>query len=119
MPWFRFTDDPKIKLRYRNAILVLDFANLQNSPETAADHSDLPDVWAWVAHYEQDPNRRVVITRFGNIRALFDAIRTWGFEVEAGSVAEKIMRAAVKQRLAEDLPDEERWRNEIVRMRTS
>lgn len=106
MPWFRFLQDPRVTLSFRNGKCALNFANLGGE-----------ESWAWVAYREGEYNRQVVLVRAGNVAGLNDAVRFHGFEVPAGGPGEKIMRAAVKCGFAEGLPEEKRWRDELVRAR--
>jgi hypothetical protein len=106
MPWFRFLDDPRVTLRFRNGTCVLNFENVGGE-----------ESWAWVAYREGDYNSRIILTRAGNVAGLNAALRMQGFEVPAGAAAEKVMRAAVKCGYAEELPEEQRWREELLRAR--
>ena len=108
MPWFRFVDDGRVTLPFRNGKCVLNFANIGGD-----------EGWAWVAYREGDYNARIVLVRAGNVAGLNDAMRISGFEVSPGSPAEKVMRAAVKCGFAEELPEEKRWRDELVRARAA
>jgi len=53
----------------------------------------------------------------GNVMGLQSALMVRGFEVPAGSPAERIMRAAEKCGHAEELPDDPRWREELIQAR--
>jgi hypothetical protein len=108
MPWFRFIgeDGARVTLRFRNGACELRFANLGEA-----------DGWAWVAQRVKKPAAQIVLVRRGNMMALRSALTFQGFAVEAGSAAERIMRAAVKCGHAEELPDDERWRLELIRAR--
>lgn len=107
MPWFRFIgeDGARVTLRFRNGKCELTFANLGNFEAG----------WAWVA--QRDSGARIVLVAKPNVMALQSALVWEGFEVAAGSPAERVMRAAVKCRHAEELPEEERWRTELIRAR--
>ena len=76
-----------------------------------------PDGWAWVAEKKSKRVDRIVLVRRGNIMALRVALMQEGFDVPTGSAAEKVMRAAVRCGFAEELPDDERWRTELLRAR--
>ena len=106
MPWFRFLDDARVTLPFRNGKCALNFANLGGD-----------EGWGWVAYREGEYNAQIVLVRAGNVAGLNDALRIDGFEVPAGGPAEKIMRAAVKCGHAEELPEEKRWREELLRAR--
>ena len=106
MPWFRFTDETHVTLRFRNGACDLTFANLGG---------DLS--WAWVAQKRDSPAGPVVLVRAANVVALRVALRETGFSVPSGSAAERVMRAAVKCGYAEELPEEERWRRELLAAR--
>jgi hypothetical protein len=106
MPWFRFIGEAQVTLRFRNAPCQLSFANLGEA-----------DGWAWVAEKVNSPSPQVVLVRKGNVMALHAALMVQGFEVEAGTAAEKVMRAATKCGFAEELPEEERWRKELISAR--
>lgn len=105
MPWFRFLDDVGVTLPFRNGRCELTFANLGGV-----------DGWAWVA---QKPNasEQIVLVRRGNMLALQTALKFDGFEVVAGSPAERVMIAAVKCGHAEELPEDARWRRELLSVR--
>jgi len=103
MPWFRFIDDARVTLRFRNGVCKLCFANL-----------GAVDGWAWVAE-KIDSLDQIVLVRRGNVLSLQSALVTDGFEVSGGSAADRIMIAAVRCGYAEELPDEERWRKELIR----
>jgi hypothetical protein len=106
MPWFRFIDDARVTLRFRNGTCELNFANLGEE-----------DGWAWVAEKRGKPSEQIVLVRRGNIMGLQIALKSEGFDVPPGSPAERIMRAAVKSGYAEELPDDARWRRELLRAR--
>jgi hypothetical protein len=61
--------------------------------------------------------QRIVLVRRGNMLALRAALREDGFSVPSGSAAERVMLAAVRCGYAEELPDDERWRGELIRAR--
>ena len=82
------------------------FANLGEEPS-----------WAWVARKVERPSHEIILYRAGNVMGLRVALAQVGFEVAAGSPAEKVMRAAVKCGHAEDLPEDQRWREELIRTR--
>ena len=103
VPCFRFIEEAKVILPFRNGRCVLDFAVLEG-----------PEAWAWVAQREGEPANHIVLVRKGNMMALHGALMSDGFGVEAGSPAEKLMRAAVKCGHAEELPENEGWRREII-----
>jgi hypothetical protein len=104
MPWFRFTDDARVTLSFRNGSCELTFANLRDDP-----------CWAWVA--TRPGAEPVVLVRAGNMAGLRVALREEGFAVEPGSKAERIMYAAVRAGHAEELPDDPRWRRELITAR--
>jgi hypothetical protein len=106
MPWFRFLDEARVTLPFRNGSCDLAFANL-----------DGEDPWSWVAQRRGVPGKQVVLVRRGNMLGLRVALRESGFGVPAGSAAERVMRAAVKCGYAEELPEDERWRHELLRAR--
>ena len=106
MPWFRFVDEVRVTLRFRDGACDLTFANLTG---------DLP--WGWVAEKRNSSKPPVVLVRAGNMLGLRVALRESGFQIETGSVAERIMRAAVRAGVAEELPDDERWREELIAAR--
>ena len=106
MPWFRFIEDARRKLSFRDGVCELTFANLPGE-----------DCWAWVAERKEQPSKHVVLLRRPNVMALSDALVRTGFAVESGSAAEKIMRAAERCGYAEELPDDERWRDELLKAR--
>src|SRR5436190_21522402 len=110
MPWFRFIgeDGARVTLRFRNGTCELRFANLGGEAG-----------WAWVAHREGNPPCEVVLVRAGNVMGLQTALNIHGFQVAAGSAAEKIMRAAVTCGYAEELPEEVRWREELIKARAA
>lgn len=108
MPWFRFTNDARVVLPFRNGGCELTFANVGG---------ELP--WAWVAQKRTGSGQQVVLLQTGNIVALRVALFEEGFCVDAGSAAEKVMQAAVKCGHAEDLPDDERWRRELLSARAA
>ena len=108
MPWFRFIDETHVTLRFRNGACDLTFANL------GGEHS-----WAWVAQKRDSTAEPVVLVRAGNVVALRVALREAGFSVAAGSAAERVMQAAVKCGYAEELPDDERWRRELLAARAA
>lgn len=58
-----------------------------------------------------------MLIRCPNVLALGNALTRMGFAVEAGSPAERVMRAAVRCGFVEELPEEERWRLELIRAR--
>lgn len=103
VPWFRFIEEAQVTLPFRNGKCLLTLAVLEG-----------PEPWAWVAVRETEPLNQIVLLRRGNMMAIKVALMSEGFEVERGSPAEKVMRAAVKCVFAEELPDEERWRLEII-----
>ena len=105
MPWYRFIDEARVTLSFRNGRCELTFANLEGD-----------EPWAWVA---EKPNsaQQIVIARAANMLALGVKLRTEGFSVAPGSAAEKIMRAAEKLGYAEELPEDERWRRELIAAR--
>ena len=104
MPWFRFIDDARVTLRFRNGTCELTFANLRDEP-----------CWAWVA--TRAGTEPVVLVRAGNMLGLRAALREDGFPVEPGSKAERVMHAAVRSGYAEELPDDPRWRREFIMVR--
>jgi hypothetical protein len=106
MPWFRFTDEAHVTLRFRNGACDLTFANLGGD-----------DSWSWVALKRDSSAAPVVLVRASNVVALRTALRETGFSVEPGSAAERVMRAAVKCGYAEELPDDARWREELIAAR--
>ena len=108
MPWFRFIDDARVTLRFRNGTCELNFANLGGA-----------DGWAWVAQKSGKSSAQIVLVRRGNVMALQVALKSEGFDVPAGGPAERIMRAAEKSGYAEELPDEKRWREELIRARAA
>src|SRR5687768_7907534 len=108
MPWFRFIDEANVTLPFRNGRCELTFANLGGL-----------NGWAWVARKRDKPGPEVVLVRAGNVLGLQGALRYDGFSVPAGSAAERVMRAAVKCGYAEELPDDERWRKELISARRS
>ena len=108
MPWFRFPGDLKVTLPFRNGACELTFANLGTEPS-----------WAWVARRVDKSSSEITLHRAPNIMGLRVALGIQGFEVAAGSAAEKVMRAAVKCGYAEDLPDDERWRHELLSARAA
>ena len=112
MPWFRFIgeDGARFRLRFRNGDCEFTFANLAHESDPNND-----GCWAWVARNRN--GAQIVLVRRGNVMALQQALTLTGFEVAAGSAAERIMRAAEKARHAEELPGEERWRREIIQCR--
>ena len=107
MPWFRFIEEARVTLPFRNGACELTFANLGGE-----------NGWAWVARKATKPTDEVVLVRTSNINALQVALTHRGFEVASGSPAEKIMRAAERCGFAEELPEEERWRKELIRARS-
>src|SRR5688572_2794416 len=106
MPWFRFTEETQVTLRFRNGTCDLSFANLGGELS-----------WAWVAQKRDSMTDPVVLVRTGNVVALRVALREDGFRVEFGSAAERVMRAAVRCGYAEELPEDERWRGELIAAR--
>lgn len=108
MPWFRFIEDAKVTIPFRNGEVEVTFANLGG-----------PDGWAWVAQKKGDLSAQVVLVRTGNVMALRTALMVQGFSVPPGTPAEKIMRGAVKCGFAEDLPDDEHWRHELIQARAA
>lgn len=113
MPWFRFIGEngARCRLRFRNAEVQLVFANLQGREPDPAGLG----CWAWVA--QKPDGAQIILVRRGNMMALSGALSKFGFEVAAGTPAEKIMRAAEKCGHAEELPMDERWRPELIRAR--
>lgn len=105
MPWFRFIEDARVTLRFKNGVCELTFANLGGE-----------DGWAWVAQKKGKPRDQVVLRR-GNVMALQRALTGEGFGVAAGGAEERIMRAAVRCGFAEELPEEERWRRKLLAAR--
>ena len=103
MPWFRFTGDARVTLRFRDAECELTFAVLGGA-----------EPWTWVAQRKNNPQHHVVLVRSGNVLGL-RVLMEDGFDVPAASPAEKVMQAAVKSGFAEALPDEKRSRQELVR----
>ena len=101
MPWFRFIDEAHVTLRFRNGTCELTFANLRDEP-----------CWAWVA--SRPGAEPVVLVRAGNMLGLRAALREDGFNVAPGSKAERVMYAAVRAGYAEELPEDPRWRNELL-----
>lgn len=59
-------------------------------------------------------NDRIILVRCGNAMALQSALKTEGVQIPAGTPAERIMLAAVKSEFAEELPDDARWRRELL-----
>jgi hypothetical protein len=108
MPWFRFTGDLKVTIPFRNGACDLTFANLGEEPS-----------WAWVARKVDKPAHEIVLHRAPNVMGLRVALANQGFEVPAGGPAEKVMRAAVKCGYAEELPDDEHWRGELLKARAA
>jgi hypothetical protein len=104
MPWFRFIDELKVTLQFRNGPCELTFANL-----------DGPDGWAWVA--QKPKGEPLVLVRASNVLGLQAVLKNHGFEVKAGSPQEKIMRAAERCGYVEELPEEKRWREELIQAR--
>lgn len=107
MPWFRFIDELKVTLPFRNGPCELTFANLGEGG----------NCWAWVAQKQSGKGDRVVLHRAGNMMGLRTSLAVSGFEVPSGSAAERIMLAAVKYGVAEILPDDEHWRDQILTAR--
>lgn len=103
VPWFRFIEEAKVTLPFRNGRCELTFANLGEG-----------DGWAWVAQKREKPGAQIILVRAANVMALRAALMTHGFETPAGSPAEKVMRAAVKRGFAEELPDDAHWRRELI-----
>lgn len=60
---------------------------------------------------------QIVLVRKGDVMALQIALKSEGFDVPAGSPGERIMRAAVKSGYAEEFPEDERWRRELLQAR--
>ena len=110
MPWFRFIGEEgaRVTLPFRNGEVRCSFANLGGA-----------DGWAWVAERPDKPGQQVVLVRRPNVLALSRAIVGAGFPVESGSAAERVMRAAVKCGCAEELPEDERWRQELLQARAA
>lgn len=106
MPWFRFIDEVRVTLPFKNGRCELTFANL-----------DGDEPWSWVAQRRGCPDKQIVLVRSGNMLGLRAALREDGFSVPVGSAAEKVMRAAVKCGYAEELPEDERWRRELLSTR--
>ena len=106
MPWFRFIgeDGARVTLPFRNGAIECVFANLGGE-----------EGWAWVAQKKDRPHEHVVLVRCANVMALGHALTAEGFSVEGGSTAERIMRAAVRCGHAEELPEDRRWRRELIR----
>jgi hypothetical protein len=108
MPWFRFTGDLKVTIPFRNGACELTFANLGEEPS-----------WAWVARKVDKPSQEIILHRAPNVMGLRTALAIRGFEVAAASPAEKVMRAAVKCGFAEELPADERWREELIKTKAA
>ena len=106
MPWFRFIEEARLTLPFKNGSCELTFANLEGD-----------EPWAWVAQRRGVPGKQIVLVRSGNMLGLRVALREEGFSVPAGSAAERVMFAAVKCGYAEELPDDERWRRELIKAR--
>ena len=106
MPWFRFIEEARLTLPFKNGSCELTFANLEGD-----------EPWAWVAQRRGVPGKQIVLVRSGNMLGLRVALREEGFSVPAGSAAERVMFAAVKCGYAEELPDDERWRWELIKAR--
>jgi hypothetical protein len=108
VPWFRFIEEARVTLPFRNGKVELAFANLGGE-----------DGWAWVAECRGTRSKQIVLVRCGNVMALHGALIRDGFAVDAGSPAERIMLAAVKCGFAEELPEDERWRRELIHARAA
>jgi hypothetical protein len=108
MPWFRFIDEARVTLPFRNGPCELTFANLEGD-----------EPWAWVAQRHGTPGKQVVLARSGNMLGLRVALRVDGFCVSPGSAAERVMLAAVRCGYAEELPEDERWRRELLSARAA
>src|SRR5687768_5269365 len=93
MPWFRFIDDARVTLRFRNGACELNFADLGQE-----------NGWVWVAQKSGKSPTQIVLVRRENVLALRVALKSEGFDVPTGSPAERIMRAALKSGYAEDCP---------------
>ena len=107
MPWFRFIDDARRTLRFRNGTCELWLANLGGG-----------EGWAWVAEKAGDPASRVVLVRHCHMPTLKETLTGSGFQVEADGPAEKVMRAAERCGFAEELPENEQWRRELIAARS-
>ncbi len=108
MPWFRFIEDARVTLQFRNGEIECVFANLGGE-----------NGWAWVAQKKRQPGKHVVLVRAPNVMALGHALTKDGFDAASGSAAERIMRAAVKTGRAEELPEDARWRAELLQAKKS
>ena len=106
MPWFRFIDEVRFTLRFRNGAVDFTFANLGGE-----------ESWAWVAQKRDNHQPPLVLARSGNMLGLRAILRHHGFPVAAGSAAERAMRVAEKAGYAEELPEDERWREELIAAR--
>jgi hypothetical protein len=106
MPWFRFIDEANVTLRFRNGVCTLTFANLGGELS-----------WAWIAQKRDSTAEPIVLVRAGNVVGLRVALREDGFPIASGSAAERVMRAAVRCGYAEELPEDERWRGELIAAR--
>jgi hypothetical protein len=105
MLWFRF-DEVRFTLRFRNGAIDFTFANLGG-----------PESWAWVAQKRDSHRLPSVLARSGNMLGLRAVLRHHGFPVTADSEAERAMRAAEKAGYAKELPEDERWRGELIAAR--
>ena len=93
-----------MRIPFRDGPCDLTFANLGGE-----------NGWAWVA--QKQNGEQILLVRSPNVMALQGALSVTGFELAKGSAAEKVMWAAVRCGFAEDLPDDERWREEVLRVR--
>ena len=106
--WFRFTDELKVRIPFRNGAVDLTFANLGEEPS-----------WAWVARKVEKPSQEIILHRAPYVVGLRAALSIHGFEVAAASAAERVLRDAVKCVHAEELPADERWREELLKARAA
>ena len=93
-----------VTIPFRDGSCALKFANLGGEGG-----------WAWVA--EKANGEQIVLVQQPNVMALQGALNIMGFEVPNGSASEKVMWAAVRCGFAEDLPEDERWRVELLQVR--
>ena len=109
MPWFRFTGDVKFELHFSNGKVEFTLSILSDGDEAGC--------WAWAARkMDGTPHpAEVILWREGNVMAIREVLSHDGFPVEAGTPAEKIMRAACRIRRAEVLPEEQGERAAYLR----